>query len=62
MHKRVSGLHLGLRAVKIPEIVDWVEQLNPNLFKVSNTEIKLPNKALDQKWDGPAHRRGLAAT
>ena len=46
MHKRVSGLHLGLRAVKIPEIVDWVEQLNPNLFKVSNTEIKLPNKAL----------------
>ena len=44
MHKRVSGLHLGIRAIQLPEVIDWLEQLKPNLFKINQYNAELPHE------------------
>ena len=48
MHNRVSGVHLGIRSVQLPEIIDWLEQLKPNLFKINQYDAKISHDLLPQ--------------
>jgi len=48
IHKRVTGLNLGLRGVNLPQTIKWLETLTPNLFEINQFNknfdtTKLPN-------------------
>ena len=38
MHQRVSGLHLGLRAVQTDEMLDWMGSLNIDLLDINQLD------------------------
>lgn len=46
MHQRVSGLHLGLRAVQTDEMLDWMEALEINLLDINQLDPEFDTSSL----------------
>jgi len=38
MHQRVSGLHLGLRSIVLPETADWLSQIKIDMYNVNQSQ------------------------
>ena len=54
MHERVSGIHLGMRSVILPEIVDWLEEMKIGMYSVNHHDDKIQGSSLPQigmYWD-----------
>ena len=41
MHERVNGLHLGLRSVILPDIVEWLSNMDVNLYDINHRDEKI---------------------
>ena len=46
LHRRVNGLNLGLRGVNLPQTIEWLESLNPNLFEINQYDKKFDTNVL----------------
>jgi hypothetical protein len=46
MHQRVSGLHLGIRAVQTDEMLDWMESLDIDLLGINQLDLDFDTSLL----------------
>jgi len=46
MHERVSGLHLGLRSVILPDIVEWLSNMDVDLYDINHRDEKIKTSLL----------------
>lgn len=46
LHSRASGIQFGLRAVQMPKIIDWLQTMDVDLFKINQENFEFDTQQL----------------